>query len=793
MNVTEILCKGRRTSRRTRRQSGSTLILVLVILSILALIATTLSFTSRLEVISSGNFAEGTQARMSAATGVETAAALLPLRAPYTAYTQRWALQGEIGLQTSAGDSPLADVTIVDESSKLNINAADDALLRNALATILKTHRLNPGVAPAIASEIIRYRYGPDGKPGAASKDDDGDSSFSDLLTDGLDNDCDSLIDNPEEVLLSVEHDGIDNNQDGQIDDGHDGVEFDGLDNDGDGVIDEKFEGIDEPDEFIPDPTRTPNGDDRPFLSVEELKLLPSMTDEIFNALKPYVTVYSVCDPVYSNGGQAIAKVNANAASAQEIYEALARRFHDRDTNLLKQFAVNVADARDADSVPTSLSGESPQHPFLGIEKTPYINEVWSDSLTDAKDGDDGQYIELFNPYDEAISIEGWRMEVAGSSVYLTGNIAPRGYVVITDDYNNENDPTPEDDESGYGSLYDIFGVVRGGSARRIVEKGSLEIPDDSGTVILKDRRGKLIDYFYYKDGQYKGVRVSFQRDDPRVRYATKTFCTPLKQNLTYRPSSGKFNLTPFHTRDRLFESPVDLMDVFAGYTNVLCSKTSSHSPRAEKPWSAPLISSADAGELDIRLVDIFTVKSRTRLSASKILQKLGRVDEDDLYRLLERQNTPGYIYGQVNINTAPAGLIAAIPGLDETFAQKLTEYRYQATQIILRGENDVAGVPFENITDIMRFATSLPKGQSGLKDTSRAEILESLRKVLPYITVQSRSFMVYSESRFGRSRRTQGATPKQERQPARSIVKALLRLTPRGNAELVNWCYLTR
>ena len=68
-----------------RKNKGSTLIIVLVILSILALIATTLSFTSRLEVISSANFAEGIQARMSAATGVEAASILLPTTAPYTA------------------------------------------------------------------------------------------------------------------------------------------------------------------------------------------------------------------------------------------------------------------------------------------------------------------------------------------------------------------------------------------------------------------------------------------------------------------------------------------------------------------------------------------------------------------------------------------------------------------------------------------------------------------------------------------------------------------------------------
>ena len=213
-----------------------------------------------------------------------------------------------------------------------------------------------------------------------------------------MDNDGDGIIDNKEEILISIQYDGLDNNQDGYADYGDDGLEFDGIDNDGDGEIDEYAEGIDEPDEFDPDPTKTPHGDDRPFLTLAELKLLPSVDEEIYKAISPYMTVLSACDPVYSNDGKAMEQVNINTADAREIYDALRVNYPDRPQAFLKQFAVNIVDARDYDSIPTSLPGESSDRPVLGLEKTPFINEVWPDSITDNDEGDDGQYIELYNP-----------------------------------------------------------------------------------------------------------------------------------------------------------------------------------------------------------------------------------------------------------------------------------------------------------------------------------------------------------------------------------------------------------
>jgi type II secretory pathway component PulK len=789
--------------RGAGREAGATLLIVLVILSILALIATTLSFTSRLEVISSANFAEGLQARMSAATGVQASTPLLPQGIPYAAYSQRWAVQtsanfadvttrAEGVLRAGAQGSNLADIVIEDESAKVNINASSEEFLKNAFASILKSHQLSPAPAASLAKEIVAYRLGPDGKPGVAGRDDDGDSPFSDVTKDGLDNDHDGRVDNPEEALIKTARQEQENNQSGNMP-----VSGGGQEN----VSTQ--EGVDEPDEFIPDPSRAPNGDDRPFLSLAELHTLPSITNELYEALTPYLTVYSTSEPVYSLDGRAVEKVDANTATAQEIYEALLRRFPDRQQNLLKQFAVNIVDARDADSIPTQLPGDSSDYPILGIEKTPYINEVWSDSVTDEKDGDDGQYVELFNPYDEDIAVDGWEVEVGGSTVLLNGQIAAKGYIVVTDDYNNQNDPNPEDIK-GYGSLYDIFGVVQGGSARRIIEKRDFNIPNDSGIVHLRDREGHLIDYFSYSDGTFRGVKKSFQRDDPRVRLATWAFCTPLNTNpptlelrrisdSNYQNSPQRAGeLAPFKVRDRLFESPVDLMEVFAGYSSLMKADTRALALGAGRTWALPVIDAAGNNELDLRLVDIFTVRSRFRLGAEKIIETLGRVDEDDLYRLMAKDKAPEYDYGRLNLNTVSREVLWVVPGFEPRFIDHVEQYCQKVEQAVGRGEKDAPAAPFENVTDVARLAMTFSRSDGGLKEASRQEILERLRVFLPYVTVSSTSFMIYSENHFRSPRRT-GETPEDIRNPARSTVRALIQVMPGGAPHIIDWCYLSQ
>ncbi|MBN1901580.1 general secretion pathway protein GspK [Candidatus Sumerlaeota bacterium] len=781
-------------ARSTRK--GSTLIIVLIILSILALVAATLSFTSRLETISSANFSEGLQARMAAATGIQMASLILPSNIPYTTHTQPWALQFSSlqGLYPGITDS-LADLQIEDESAKLNINAADEVFMIRALASILESNNMDPSPATQLAKEIAIYRLGPDQKPGVAGKDDDGDSAFSSLLNDGVDNDRDGIVDNPEEILIDIKYDGKDNNQKGMKDTELDGLEFDLLDNDHDGVIDEKEEGVDEPDEFISDPSQTPNGDDTPFLSVDELKFLPSMTPEIFEAIRPFLTAYSASEPVCSIEGFSVVRVDINAASPQEILDMLQRRFPDKDDNLLKQFAVNIVDARDADSIPTQLQGSSPDTPFLGIEKTPYINEVWPDSITENENGDDGQYIELFNPWDEPLCVQGWRVEVAGASVILDGSVNPCGFLVITDDYDSQNDLESEDNEKGYGSFYDIFNLVKGGNSKRIVEKREMEIPNDSAVISLRDSEGNLIDYFAYSAGNFAGVKRSFQRTDPRVRCAVWEFCSPLQNNFSYsKTESDGVRSAPFVMRDRLFESPLDLMDVFAGYSNTLVSDKNAQPVKTSVTWSTPFIQSGEKSALDLHILDLFRVSSQTGFSPSEIVKTLGSVDEDDLYRLKNRQERIERTFGLVNINTAPAHVLQAIPGFDKNLVRRVAHYRNKVERAAQTGDDaQTPSAPFKNFSDLIDLLLDSSHEDAGLNGKSDSEILATLRQMSPYIAVQSRSFTIYSENRFHFPTKLEGGSSREARHPARSVIKAIVLVSSPQAIRIIDWAYLAR
>ena len=134
-----------RMASPTRR--GSTLILALAILALVTLLVTTLSFTTRLEVVAARRFADGIQAQMSASTGVGAAYSVMSQLNGAVAPTQQWARPKQMraapwadAMTRSGVDSPQrpqevydpcdtfgateADIEIEDESGKININAS---------------------------------------------------------------------------------------------------------------------------------------------------------------------------------------------------------------------------------------------------------------------------------------------------------------------------------------------------------------------------------------------------------------------------------------------------------------------------------------------------------------------------------------------------------------------------------------------------------------------------------------------------------------------------------------------
>lgn len=484
-------------------------------------------------------------------------------------------------------DTPLAENILEDESARINVNAiaaagrsasggeasgaaaAGQGYLPGAgqaapAATltveeagaifdmILREKNVaDAGSGKTLAAAIADYRYGEDRRPGRAGSDDNGDSGSVSPLTDGLDNDQDLVIDNPEEETFGPATDGIDNDLDGEIDEADESSAPPRK-----GVVGAAPDVItvDEPAEFCPDPRRPARGDDRPYRNLMDLMAVPGMTREIFDALEPHLTVLSVSQPAWSLpvtaggaaysanslGGLAAAsalspadqavepgsgvgfrQLDPNTASAREIFNVLRLRFPELPGAQLAQFTVNIIDRRDADRVPTEFEIEGESVTYHGFELAPVISEVfpYTGALNDDKaDGDDGQFVEITNPYASPMDLTGWRLQAGGSTVWLSGSIPSEGFLVVTDDYNESQDPEPED-VPGQGSLYDIFGTVPVGSKQRIEVQSALSIPDQAGRVTLYNQEGVEVDAFDYTDGTLAGgMRHSFQRNSPLDR-----------------------------------------------------------------------------------------------------------------------------------------------------------------------------------------------------------------------------------------------------------------------------------
>lgn len=225
----------------------------------------------------------------------------------------------------------------------------------------------NSGEAEQLASQIVNFRNGSvlDGgaslaKPGADNDDDNGNNSptifqvdeysrvfgtanfegepFT-IIGDSLDNDDDGFLNEEDERYIGP----TTTNQSGTvITDGiikTENSEFfrmgDKIDNDGDGNIDEQNEGVDEPEEFN---VFKPKGNDRPFASVEDLKLLSNIPDSdppfvpgappsLFEILRQSSTIYSQSDQIagpLSGRNNEVAKLNPNLLSnwrAVDVWE----------------------------------------------------------------------------------------------------------------------------------------------------------------------------------------------------------------------------------------------------------------------------------------------------------------------------------------------------------------------------------------------------------------------------------------------------------------------------------------
>ncbi len=486
------------------RKRGSTVLLVLAMLSILLLLGIAFSYSTRLESQASFNYAELAQARTAAATGLPLSLPMIAkasqgLTSPLQDWntippimqkmvkangktselsTREMAALRQAGMQVRQSKdgeiekAPQANVQVRDLSGLVNINAVDDqASLERVVAAIL------PGTnAQRKASALMALRGD---FPGART--DQGD--WKARARQGLEEDEQDLDPRDPSAVM--------------------------LDN------------------------------------LNRLRLEPNsggalFTDAEIEKLAGMVTVFSQSPEIFNLPGakQHVAKIPFEAVEPKLVYDTLVKAFPGKKNELLLQYAANIADFSDEDNEPTVLDGSGNvvettnygdagigQNTYtIGVEMTPLISEVYPDAATSVGFDDDGQFIEIVNPWNKSVSLAGWSLRGSnGLSVSLTHQLPANGYLVITDNYNTPKTDVP----AAHGSVVSIFGATADGSVRQVMLQPGLNVADRNGSVSLHDPNGQLVDTFTYgATGQVDG-RQSYQRTDPLVRGASYAEATP--------------------------------------------------------------------------------------------------------------------------------------------------------------------------------------------------------------------------------------------------------------------------
>jgi len=314
------------------------LILALAFLALLGAIGGSFLYRMRLEQRAASNYQDSVKAYYLAEAGIERATAELRNdNNEYDDLYESWALgfketweEGKYSVYYEEKEESKERLGIFDEAAKININVAGIDTYNDGWTpyeiSLAAIEVLNKKLSSDVIEAIILYRYGPDGAPGVKGVDDDKDNSL---------------------------------------------LQTDGIDNDADGEIDELDEGIDEPDEFRP---QQPYGDDNPFDTVEEIRLVPGIGEVIFNEIKDYLTIYSYDKNLDKEGKL---RININKAPPSKISQTFQEV--GMPAEKAEQIAVNIVDFRDEDNFPTAYQGK------YGIEKTPYINEVMPNFTTSVR------------------------------------------------------------------------------------------------------------------------------------------------------------------------------------------------------------------------------------------------------------------------------------------------------------------------------------------------------------------------------------------------------------------------
>ena len=722
-----------------RKENGQiALILAFVFLALLGAIGISFLYRMRLEDAAVSNYEDSLKADYLAQAGIERAIAELRNDTnEYDDLYEPWARGfqeslGEGNYEVSEAENPGENekgerLGIFDEASKINLNIVGRGKYHEGWTS----WEINLGAVTAINKQ---------------------------LCSDGIDNDEDGQIDEENEGVQAIIKyrygedgapgvKGVDDDQDRAV------LQSDGIDNDGDGQIDEPDEGVDEPDEFYPD---VPYGDDNPFNTIEEVRLIPGIGDKTFNKIKDYLTIYSYDKNVDKEGNL---RININTASVLKISQTLQKA--GISPGAADQIAANMVDFRDEDNRPTQCNGK------YGLERTPYINEVMphftssvhlavaglaeggvrflkeklkekvkekidekikigsSPLLEEVKKGTSEKERQLKLELDKIIKeheskdevdrqtsvifrILGERVAEAAETKKVKVDIEIE-WIELFNPYDSSCKISGWKIKTSLGTKR-LQGTMPGRSFKFLFniviriegETIGREILDDyRDTVILKNKQGDVMDKVSYRN--YGLPWNAFEKNDPRVREFVSSLPggSPRFRNWFWMPDVGegkdKDDYSSFYVKNKPFANIGEIGFIHVG-----------------KQWrTIKLIQGGDW----------------------KILDKISVAEPPQLP-----------VRGRININTAPRKVLEALPGVDSSLAKAIINY------------GDRKG-PFNKIGEILQILLMEKLGFNGKDDDEDGYIDEDdeteaiFRSISNLITTRSNCFTIVSQGKVIRSK----------------------------------------
>ncbi len=705
------------TLRGHRR--GSTFLLVLAMLSLLVLALATLSYTSRLEGVASDNYARNTAARVAVDAGLPAAVNLLETATSLTSTLQPWSL---VRARSSARDRS-ATGTQANEESGAQLNLAISDLSGRVNLNTIRSEK-------ALARFLSAVAGGGDvSVAGAGAR----------LRARAV-------------------------------------FRFRSLD-------------IQTTNTLQPDLREPPARTARRFETLGDLLQQPPSWPDLFTlgevqALSPMITLFSQSPEVvnFEDGSSIPKKPLTKELRPEEIADAVRRVYPDADPRLVLQYAANVKDYVDDDDDPTILT--DPQHPepwhaIFGVERTPLITEVYPMAKATGPGHDEGQFVEIYNPWDRPLALANWRLVVAGGVYGVPGGVGTTinavipagGYLIVTDNYDQPGQNTAPET----GSFLSVFGARADGSQRQVIADPTFSLPDSNSFVTLANGMGRPVDIFAYTDSAGNDGLNSYQRNDPRVRAFDVGTATPFAkpgQGLYRGRAADELAMRNMWKRgNKEFESPVDLLRVSTAYVGL---KSSGNKGILDPhPWQTPALRPRDANgktNLDVRLADLFVVPqkwAKPRSASDRDLRETsaGRVRRNFNPELafLSRDGSGTtettttlvdgvvYSYGKLNINTCPKVALYSLEGEVEG-SEVVTADLVERFESHRQSQLAQRKTPFLNTSN---FLIAL------FPDPSESH-LQVFSKILDQVTVGSSSFAVQAENRVPAQSASQA-----QRQPA--------------------------